>query len=473
MNELTIELKTDGEISLYEQIYIYIREEIRRGNLKCGTKLPSTRVLCAHLQVSRSTVQMAYDQLLSEGYIESAACRGYFVADVEGLYNVKLSIEEMRFEAAKEKSCRFDFSPYGIDLNSFPFNNWRKITKNVLVDDNKELFSRGDAQGEEEFRKTISNYLYQSRGVVAKPQNIIVGAGNEYLLMLLNQLLTGEKTFAMENPTYRQTYRILQSLGEHVVTVSQDKNGMCVDSLTNSGANIAYVMPSHQFPLGIVMPMKRRMELLKWANGAKERYIIEDDYDSEFRYRGKPIPALCGFDKEQKVIYIGTFSKAIAPAIRMSYMLLPDELMRQYHERMGFYSCTVSRIDQIVVKDFMESGYYEKHLNKMRALYKNRHEVLMNELENFRQKFEITGENAGIHLLLKSKENVSESVLIEQAEQRGIKVYPLSAYDISGEKREYHTVILGYANLSENEIRQGIEELRKAWNIGEGTFPVI
>lgn len=466
MNELTIELNGDSGTSLYEQIYLYIRDEIRKGNLKCGTKLPSTRVLCAHLQVSRSTVQMAYDQLLSEGYIESSACRGYFVADVEGLYNVKLSAEEVHFAAVEEKDCRFDFSPYGIDLNSFPFNNWRKITKNVLVDDNKELFSRGDPQGEEEFRRTISNYLYQSRGVVAKPQNIIVGAGNEYLLMLLNQLLAGKKVFAMENPTYRQTYRILQSLGEQVVTVFQDKNGISVDSLMESGANIAYVMPSHQYPLGVVMPMKRRMELLKWANEAKERYIIEDDYDSEFRYRGKPIPALCGFDKEQKVIYIGTFSKAIAPAIRMSYMLLPDELMRQYHERMGFYSCTVSRIDQIVVKDFMESGYYEKHLNKMRALYKNRHEVLMNELEDFRQKFEITGENAGIHLLLKSRDGICENVLIERAKQEGVKVYPLSAYDIGEEKREYHTVILGYANLGENEIRQGIAGLRQAWGIG-------
>lgn len=465
MNELTIELKQDSDVSLYEQIYQYIREEIRSQNLKCGEKLPSTRILCTHLQVSRSTVLMAYDQLLSEGYIEAVSHKGYFVADVEGLYDVKLISEEKKPVKVKKENCPYDFSPYGIDLDSFPFNNWRKITKNVLVDDNKELFSRGDAQGEEEFRETISNYLYQSRGVVAKPQNIIVGAGNEYLLMLLNQLLAGEKIFAMENPTYRQTYRILNSLGEQVVTVEQDKSGMSVESLIKSGANIAYVMPSHQYPLGIVMPMKRRVELLRWADGGKGRYIIEDDYDSEFRYRGKPIPALCGFDKGQRVIYIGTFSKAIAPAIRMSYMLLPDELMKQYHERIGFYSCTVSRIDQIVVKNFMESGCYEKHLNKMRALYKNRHDVLLDELEDFGRQFQITGENAGIHLLLKSKENISEKELIEKAKEKGVRVYPMSAYDIGKEKKEYHTVILGYANLGENEIRQGIALLKEAWGI--------
>lgn len=465
MNELTIELRTDGNVSLYEQIYSHIKEEIRNGNLKHGMKLPSTRILCAHLQVSRSTVQMAYDQLLSEGYIESVPCKGYFVAEVEGLYNVKLEAADAAKTPVKKEDYRYDFSPRGIDLNSFPFNSWRKISKNVLVDDNKELFAHGSAQGDLEFRKTISNYLYQSRGVVAKPENIIVGAGNEYLLMLLNQLITSRKLFAMENPTYKQTYRILKSLGENVVVVEQDKNGMSVRNLEDSGASIAYVMPSHQYPLGIVMPIKRRMELLNWAYSKAERYIIEDDYDSEFRYKGKPIPALCGFDKYQKVVYIGTFSKSIAPAIRMSYMVLPDELMKSYRERIGFYSCTVSRIDQTIVKNFMECGYYEKHLNKMRALYKSRHDVLMECLSDFQDKFVITGENAGIHVLLESKEGISEAELVRRAGKFQVKVYPLSASDIEDTPKERNTVILGYANMDEKKIAEGIHLLLKAWNI--------
>lgn len=465
MNELTIELQSDGTVSLYEQIYSHIKEEIRNGNLKHGMKIPSTRTLCTHLQVSRSTVQMAYDQLLSEGYIEAVPCKGYFVAEVEGLYNVRLQPEEDVKTPVREEEYRYDFSPRGIDLNSFPFNSWRKISKNVLVDDNKELFAHGSAQGDLEFRKTISNYLYQSRGVVAKPENIIIGAGNEYLLMLLNQLIAGRKLFAMENPTYKQTYRILKSLGETVVIVEQDKNGMCVKNLEDSGASIAYVMPSHQYPLGIVMPIKRRMELLNWAYSREERYIIEDDYDSEFRYKGKPIPALCGFDKYQKVIYIGTFSKSIAPAIRMSYMVLPDELMKSYRERIGFYSCTVSRIDQKIVKDFMESGHYEKHLNKMRALYKSRHDVLMESLAEFQEKFIVTGENAGIHVLLKSKEGITETELIQRAKTVQVKVYPLSSSDIEDVPKERNTVILGYANMDEKKIAEGIGCLKKAWNV--------
>lgn len=473
MNELAIDLKPELNISLYEQIYEYIRDEIRNGNLPCGVKLPSTRILSTHLQLSRSTVQMAYDQLLSEGYIESQPCRGYFVADVEGLYNVNLNSTQENvantFEMKKnDEEYEIDFSPRGIDLNSFPFNTWRKVTKNVLVDDNRELFSHGKAQGELQFRKTISEYLYQSRGVIAKPENIVIGAGNEYLLMLINQILkvsNNTNIFAMESPTYKQTYRILNSLGEDVKVVEQDRNGMNIESLNNSGANIAYVMPSHQFPLGIVMPIKRRTELLKWASKESNRYIIEDDYDSEFRYKGRPIPALCGFDKAQKVIYIGTFSKAIAPAIRMSYMVLPDDLIEVYRKNLSFYSCTVSRIDQMVVRDFMEQGHYERHLNKMRAVYKARHDLLMEGLLEFSDKFDISGENAGIHVLLRSKEKISEGKLIEEAKKYKVKVYPMSENEIADNSKEHNTVILGYANLDEEQIRKGLLNLKKAWNI--------
>lgn len=472
MNEITLNLKMNRDNPLYEQIYEHLKEEIRNGNIPCGTKLPSTRILCEHLDVSRSTVQMAYDQLLSEGYIESRPCKGYYAAEVEGLYRVELEPTGDIVAENVDGDYQYDFSPRGIDLNSFPFNQWRKITKNVLVDDNKELFAHGNAQGELSLRQTISKYLYQSRGVVARPENIVVGAGNEYLLLLLDQILEKMRmscnrklSYAMESPTYRQTYRILTGLGEQVVPVSQDSQGMEVASLEKSGANVAYIMPSHQYPLGIVMPMKRRMEILKWAEKDDFRYIIEDDYDSEFRYRGKPIPALCGFDKEQKVIYIGTFSKSIAPAIRMSYLVLPDALTKVYREQLSFYSCTVSRIDQMVVKEFMESGAYEKHLNKMRALYKSRHEVLMESLGDISDKFLVSGENAGIHILLTSKEKWTEQELIAKAKKNGVRVYPLSDNEIMENARERYTVIVGYANMEEEEIREGIRHLKEAWGI--------
>ena len=224
----------------------------------------------------------------------------------------------------------------------------------------------------------------------------------------------------------------------------------------------AYVMPSHQFPTGTVMPIGRRMELLKWAATGEERYLIEDDYDSEFRYHGKPIPALQASDKHGKVIYIGTLSKAIAPAIRISYMVLPGELLQKFIKECYFYSCTVSRIDQRIVNEFIREGCFERHLNKMRKLYRTKHELLLERLLPLTDKFTISGENAGLHLVLTAKTGVSEAELIETAAQKGVRVYGMSD-SLVHESRGRASVLLGFGGLSENEIIQGTEALIEAW----------
>lgn len=464
MIDITIELDTHSKTPLYEQIYEYIKEDIRAGRLVRGIKLPSGRRLSTYLEVSRSTVLLAYEQLLSEGYIESRPGSGYYVADIEGLYQVRAEAVNCREILCEEKNYVYDFSPRGIDLNSFPFNNWRKITRNVLVDDNRELFAPGHPQGEPALRETISRYLHQSRGVSCDPENIIIGAGNEYLLMLLAQIIGDDAVYAMENPTYTQAYRILFGLNKKVCAVPLDEYGMDVDKLNKSGATVAYVMPSHQYPLGIVMPVKRRQELLKWAESSQDRYIIEDDYDSEFRYKGKPIPALRGSDTIDRVIYIGTFSKSIAPAIRMSYMVLPQKLYEIYRTKLYFYSCTVSRIDQNVVNDFINGGYYERHLNKMRSLYKSRHDIMISALKVLSDRFEISGENAGLHVLLHSRIKIGEERLILAAKEAGVRVYPLSSCYIDDSYADRNgTVMLGYANMGENEIMNGISLIEKAW----------
>lgn len=464
MNELTIALDVNSKIPLYEQIYGYIKEQIKGGILKKGMRLPSGRTFSSFLEVSRSTVLMAYEQLLSEGYIESRPGSGYFVADIEELYQASAPEKKPPKKEVLTEVYDYDFSPRGIDLSSFPFNQWRKISRNVLVDDNKELFAPGHPQGEGNLREAISAYLYQSRGVLCSPDNIIIGAGNEYFMMLIAQLLPDRTVYAMENPTYMQAYRILRSLGKEVQTVSLDAGGMKIDELEQSGAQAAYVMPSHQYPLGIIMPEKRRQELLKWASAGENRYIIEDDYDSEFRYKGRPIPALRSTDRVDKVIYIGTFSKSIAPAIRMSYMVLPEALLEIYHKKLFFYSCTVSRIDQEVVYQFLNEGHYERHLNKMRALYRSRHDVILGELKKMSKRFEISGENAGLHVLLSSKKEISEKRLIELAASVKVRVYPLSSYYIHNQTEEQSkTVMLGYANMREEDITQGIERLNQVW----------
>ncbi|MEF2764073.1 MAG: PLP-dependent aminotransferase family protein [Mediterraneibacter sp.] len=465
MYELTISLQPKSGTPLYEQIYDHIKGEIQDGHIKSGEKLPSTRALCRHLEVSRSTVELAYEQLLSEGYVEAEPCRGYFVSQIEGLYHFERQ-ERKRPEGKQEpeKSYLYDFTPNGVDLKSFPYNAWRKLSRECLTDDRAELFRLGNPQGEYGLRNAICSYLHQARGVNCRPEQVIVGAGSDYLLMLLIMIIGSRHRVALENPTYRQAYRIFENLSCEVCTVDMDSRGMQVDRLRESGADIAFVMPSHQYPLGIVMPIRRRMELLKWADEEPGRYIIEDDYDSEFRYKGKPIPALQGYDSRGRVIYTGTFSKSIAPAIRMSYIVLPPEILSLYQERCSFLSSTVSRVDQLILQKFIEDGYYERHLNKTRALYKSRHDTLLGCLREMKGDFKISGENAGVHLLLHFPGSVPEREMIERAADKGVKVYGLSEYCVeTGKENDETVILLGYANMGEEKICEAVKLLEEAW----------
>ena len=469
---MTISLKTDSKVPLYEQIYAYIRGDIRSGRIPCGEKLPSTRALSRHLEVSRSTVELAYEQLLSEGYLESEPCRGYFAARIDDLYRLDRPERLERREQEPEKapaSCEekenylFDFTPNGVDVDSFPYNVWRKLSKDILKDNRTELFRTGDSKGEEGFRRAIASYLYQARGVECRPEQIIIGAGNDYMLMLLGTILGPDRKLAFEDPTYMQACRLFECLSYETVPVSMDKSGMRVDRLALTDADIAYVTPSHQYPTGIVMPVGRRQELLKWADQAENRYIIEDDYDSEFRYKGKPIPALQGMDAHGKVIYLGTFSRSVAPAIRLSYMVLPASLLNIYEKKNRFIHSTVSKVDQRIMERFLEEGYYERHLNKMRTLYRGRHDALIEALKPLSGICRISGEHAGVHLLLHFGKEISEEERILQAKEAGIRVYGLSDYRIRPAGGEEPAILLGYANLTEEEIKKAVELLIRCW----------
>lgn len=461
---MTIPLNPTSEQPMYQQIYYYIRQQIQSGKMLPNTKLPSSRLLSEHLQVSRSTIVSAYEQLIAEGYLESRKGSGVYVLEIDSLVTLPKKSKSIDMKQTTKRSIyAYDFSPRGIDLDSFPYNTWRKITRETLNDNHRELFTVGDSKGELNLRHAIARYLYAARGVQCSENQIIVGAGMEYLLLLLNQILEHDGPIAMETPTYIQAWRVFQSLGHPVVPISLDGSGMKMEELYQSNASIAYVMPSHQYPTGIVMPIKRRMELLAWTSQAQNRYLIEDDYDSEFRYKGKPIPSLQGADNYDKVIYIGTFSKSIAPAIRISYMVLPKSLLEKYYEKCSFYTSTVSRIDQEIVCRFLQEGYYERHLNKMRAIYKNKHDVLLGCLKDFSDDFWISGEDAGLHILLTSKKNITEKELIHRAEMQKVRVYGMSAYEIGKIKKESCTVILGYANMTEETIQNGMAHLKDVW----------
>lgn len=468
MYNITFELKAEDKKSLYHQIYAHIREEIQGGKLQAGEKIPSTRALAEYFHISRSTVIYAYEQLLAEGYIESILYKGYFVSQIDELHNIeaKDSYEYLMSNEEEIIKYKYQFSPNGIDMSEFPYHTWKKITKEVLTADQGEILVGGIPQGEIGLRKSISHYLHASRGVKCDINQIIIGAGNDYLLMLLEKIFDEKNNIAMEFPTYERAYKIFQMAGYQISAISLDQQGMSIKELEESNADMVYIMPSHQYPTGIVMPAGRRNEVLKWASKSEQRYIIEDDYDSEFRYKGKPIPALLASDVEDKVIYMGTFSKAIAPAIRISFMVLPIRLLERYRERCYFLSSTVSRIDQAILEQFINGGYFERYLNKMRKLYKGKHDYLLELLKIFEGDFEIRGENAGLHILLIDKKNRGEKLLIESAKRIGVKVFGLledQTILVDMGRESSSTILLGYGGLSKREIEEGIMLLKQAW----------
>lgn len=486
MRQLTISLEENTGSPLYAQIYEHIRGEIKAGEIPAYSRLPSTRKLSQTLGVSRSTVQLAYDQLLAEGYLDAEPCRGYYVAEMEGALpfhkeetaregeslasdtsgRAAPGFEKMKGDGGelpeREPAWVCDFSPAGVDLSCFPYKTWRRLTRDVFSDESGAILHKGMTQGEPALRQALCEYLHGARGVRCRPEQIVVGAGNEYLLMLLSQVFERPFCVAMEDPTYYQAYRVLTALGHEIYPVALDAQGMRADLLERQEARLAYVMPSHQYPTGIVMPIARRLELLSWAS-RKDGYLIEDDYDSEFRYRGRPIPALQSVDREARVIYLGTFSRAVAPAIRVSYMVLPEELLARYRERCGFYACTVPRADQEVLARFLEGGSFERHLNRMRGVYREKKDRLLELLKPLESEFRIQGDEAGVHILITSR-RFTEEELIRRAAGEGVRVYGLSRHYIekkaAGASR---TVLAGFARLGPEEMERGAKGLLKAW----------
>lgn len=454
---LIIPLNTGSQVPLYEQIYNYIKNEIRTGKLTVTQKLPSTRSLSVNLQISRNTVELAYSQLLSEGYIESRPKSGYYVADIGNLTLIsketgckKIKIKEI------SKTVTYDFSPFLVDITQFPFATWRRLSNQCMNDMNQGLFLLGDSQGDVSLRQAIARYLHSSRGANVEEECIVIGAGTDYLLQLLSQILSKETVIAMENPVYQRAYQIIRGFGFTIRPITVGTDGIDIEQLQQSDADVVYVTPSHQYPLGAVMPIKKRLQLLTWAKAKDNRYIIEDDHDSEFRYKGKPIPCLQGVDQNDRVIYLGTFSRAIAPAIRMGYMVLPKPLYRIYQEHFSYYASTVSRIDQAIITEFIDGGYFERHLNKMRTHYKNKHDTMLRALRVFGDRIEITGEHAGLHVTARFDVPATEEELVTLAKDNGIGLYGLNRHYINQDKTEKPTILLGFANLSEKKIEEGV-----------------
>lgn len=466
MNTFTFSTEPNRKKPLYMQLYTYLVKEICDLNLKEGEKLPSKRELSAHLNISQNTIDTAYQMLVAEGYVYAAPRSGFYVCRLDApLIQPKHdNVHKCEQPAQPKAAFKYDFSTNAVDTEAFPFATWSKISKDIMYN-NPSLLSHGHPQGDVCLRAALGKYLHEFRGIHCTTEQIIIGAGIEYLLGLLTEILGKNRVYALENPGYLKAYHIIKNSGGAIRCIGLDARGILPAELNASQADVAYITPSHQFPTGAVMPIGRRTEILKWASGG-DRYIIEDDYDSEFRFNGRPIPALQGLDDKGKVIYIGTFSRSIAPSIRIAYMVLPEPLLEIYRRDFDFYSSTVSRFEQHTLAQFIEQGHFGRHVNRMRNIYKKRKEALVEAFKAspIGQSSKIIGENAGLHFLMQVNNGMSEAQLLNTAAAHGIKLTGLSHYCLAPLKATPEsTVVLGYSGLQPNQLSEAVKLISEAW----------
>ncbi len=463
---LTFLFDHQAKAPMYEQLYKFIRREIENGNLEAEEKLPSKRALASHLKISTVTVEAAYAQLVAEGYLKSVPRSGFFAQPLNA-FPPETSADPTAFPAEKTRAhYDYDFKTSAVDTKLFPFSTWAKLGREILSQGSDALLNITHPQGAYELRNEIATYLHDFRGIKARPEQIVVGAGSEYMMGLLIQLLGREHLYAVENPGYGKIFHTMQRNGATTIPIALDAEGLSVAKLKMTKANIAHVTPSHQFPLGIIMPVSRRLSLLNWANEKEGRYIVEDDYDSEFRFSGQPIPALQGLDASEKVIYLNAFTKSLAPSLRISYMVLPWHLLEKYRESFLFYSCTVPNFEQYILSNFMAKGHFEHHLRRMRNAYKEKRDYFMNAVTKslLGETVRFIGYDAGLHLLMELDNGLDEKTLVEKAKNIGIRVYGLSEYyHFPAENLPRSTIVIGYSGLCPSEIEAAVKKLEIAW----------
>ncbi len=450
--------------SMYAHLYQCIKEDILNGKLEAEDKLPSKRTLAKNLGISLITVENAYAQLMIEGYIYSRPKRGYYVAKIMKQPPLHQEVKQNSKLQLPQKQA-FSFASGNVPAETFPYNIWSRLLRQVLTAANENtLLCDTSCGGIVQLRQAIAQHLYQFRGMQAEPEQIIIGAGTQVLYNLIVQLLGRNHIYALEDPGYPQLAAIYKANNVFCRYLPMDKNGVSREMLENSGADILHITPSHQFPTGIIMPASRRYELLHWAGQSSSRYIIEDDYDCEFRLYGRPIPTLQSSDTAEKVIYINTFSKTLAPTFRISYMVRPSHLTTLFYQKLGFYSCTVSNFEQFTLAKFIEGGYFERHLNRMRTYYRNKCDKLLQYLaKNTTAPYlTVEGENSGLHFLLHLDTQSSDTKLKQVAAIQGLEIKFLSDYYHEKINDNSHTLLMNYTGIEEKELYPALDKLFNA-----------
>jgi GntR family transcriptional regulator/MocR family aminotransferase len=466
---LLIYIDKDAQTPIYDQIYNSLRQKILSGSLNFGDKLPATRKLAAELSIGRNTIDKAYQQLVAEGYVTAIVGSGFTVNKIAPEFPLHQPKDFPDYtDESKTQSCsiRYDFKYGAIDNSIFSHKQWRKSINNALtIMESYSCINYPNRQGEPSLRQSISAYLQRSRGVSCNASQVIITCGHQYSMEIIANIFeSSSKRFAMEDPGYDGVRIVFQNHNYQLVPIPIEKDGVSIDSLQDLKTELLYLTPSHQFPTGAVLSIAKRHKLLQWAYHTNT-YLIEDDYDSELRYDTNPIPSLQSLDIHGRTIYAGTFSKSLSPSMRVAYLVLPHALMDTYKRYYYRYNSQVSFLQQTALADFIASGNYEKHLNRLRTFYRKRQNALLAAThEVLGSTANISGEGAGMHILLTIKNSLSQDELIKRAETIGIRVYSTAANYMNPTDCPHSQILLGFATIPTCKFKAILEELYHAWS---------
>ncbi|MDW7667195.1 MAG: PLP-dependent aminotransferase family protein [Bacillota bacterium] len=445
---LTFYADKENDKTIYMQLYEYLKEEIIKNHIKDGEKLPSIREASKMFKLSKTTIENAYFQLLTEGYIENKSRKGYYVIHLSD-FQIKGEIKESN-KIFKNINIDLEEKHYkneDVDHSTFEVKDWKKIYSRVLFTREKELYSSSDYQGEYELRKEISEFTNLARGANSSPEQIVIGAGVQYLIGILAGIIREDyNNAAVESPGYEKARYIFEDYSFNTTEIPVRNDGLNTEMLYKSNADVVYVSPSHQFPTGSLMPIKKRLQLLNWAKEEKS-FIVEDDYDSLIRHESKPVPCLQGLDKNDRVIYLGSFSKILLPSLRISYMILPVRLLKKYNEIKSRYTQTSSKIEQMALEIYIKEGYLQKHINKIKRIYKKKINLIQEYIKNFQgNKIKVLSADSGLHIVLEVFTKISSNSLKKEFEDKNILIR------IIEEKKSSYIISLSYSGLDFEDI---------------------
>lgn len=462
---LTYDLEKRGNHTLYEYLYFCIKEDILTGRIKAGEKLPSKREMARNHNIAVITVENAYEQLVVEGYITAKEKSGFYVnsgvQSEKRAYTLKDEFLNQGIsgdmDLVEQREWIVDFSSNRMPGKLFPFATWTKLMRRVINDRVDSFWEKPEAEGIKDLREAIADYLKRAKGLCIPSPRIIVGPGTEYLHHIILQLIGHNRLVAVEDPGYKKVGKLYESNGMKCLHIPVDQYGLKVEALFESNASLVHISPSHHFPTGCVMSMERRYQLLDWAE-KQNAYIIEDDYDSEFRFNGRPIPTLAELD-EYHVIYMNTFTKTLTPSIRIAYMVLPDNLAHKFSEKLNFYSGAISSFEQYTLAAFMKEGYYERNINRMKNYYRQQRNRILSAFTEARlnKDVQIQEDKAGLHFILYIEKLTDDAKFIQYLEAHGIAIAPVSKFCYHKSENFAHKFIINYTDVAEDKLMYALD----------------